>query len=153
MRKFEKSQPGGIQDMMNAVDAYMRGYGFEYVASEDEENICKVSDKGRTAHCRNAYRLNKAQWQIGHIEIAAKEWGLDLLEMFELAKFLLSYCPSFTGTHADYIRLKNLGRSVKDLGLAPTKASDIAKIKQLQEAVEQVRKLAEAAGVQLNITM
>ena len=155
--KYErlKSEAGGLHDQMNCVYAYMKGYLSEVDSSSSESNtdgkICITNFKARETAKIYQYQTSKTQWQLYSIEQCAKKWGLTYVQIFTLGEFLYSYCPSYAGVSADYVRLENIGKKISNQGAPPMAALNMAKIEKANELLEQARKYLEEAGQTLEI--
>lgn len=155
--KYErlKSEAGGIHDQMNCVFSYMKGYLSEIDDSSSESDtdgkLCITDFKTREASKIHQYQIGKTQWQLYSIEQCAKKWGLTYVQIFTLGEFLYSYCPSYTGVAADYIRLENIGKKIGSQGAPPMAALNMAKIEKANELLEQARKYLEEAGQTLEV--
>ena len=150
---FDKSRRGGIQDQMNCLEAFMRGYGIK--PQESDTGIDTTQDEQhprRESYLVYRYTSGAAQWRIAQIEKAADRYCLELPDMFKLGRFLYEYCPSYTGSKDDYDRLKHLGRRVKDMGMEPMKAMEMAALQDFHDKTEELKMLAQRLGIKVEIT-
>lgn len=146
-----KSEKGGIQDQMNCLVAFMEGFRKEAVEDSssvdlDDGKLCVTDFESRKKSQVYQYRSGKVQWQISAIELHSKIWKLTLVQMFTLGEYLYCYCPGFTGSSDDYIRLTQLGRRVGLRSNDPMEALTMAKYDKAMEVVEQAKQMLEALG-------
>ena len=150
---YKKSKKGGIHDQMNALASFMVGYNHQELDKVDTTAKAEgyiTSDHSREMSSIYGCRTGNIQWQIGTIEFFLEKWDLDLVEAFQLGKFLYETCPIFhEDPKAAHIRLRSFGNRVRVAGRKPTDAPEMVDLDILDKKLEEVKALSKKLGVDL----
>lgn len=148
---YKKSKKGGIHDQMNALASFMIGYTqqeLDKVDTTTKDEGYVTSDHSREMASIYGCRIGNIQWQIGTIEFFLEKWGLELVEAFQLGKFLYETCPSFhEDTKAAHIRLRSFGNRVRVAGKKPMDAPEMVELDILDRKIEEVKALSKKLGI------